>query len=458
MGRGLATVMISAYSIPALLAFLAKLIILRASHKAVTQDRRARLFRAAVVLSLGLNVAEFVVLQRYSYLVNFNGVVVYYAISALVVPLLVHLAISISIDSWDRPRFLPVYAALYGTGIAIAALFAFATPLLVSGVEDMRGYTVTTVRGSLYWLYQTFLICGFAAMLALPVHGLRIDRDKRRRSQCKLWIAATTPLVVLVLAIILLLQFNIRWFNATVTSPLLITLMLATIGYVIHKRRVIELDFYIPGSQGRKRKISFYEELDHLERKAKRASSLSDLINDIALVFACPVALITNAGSKQLSDGAPLLLSSFSTEQLCLVQRLSVIDDPTISTEIRGEMSKVDASAIIPFFADTHTLSFWLVCGRQFSRRIYSALDFKRLSGLIDKLSGLLLERALTEQCVRYPTPIIANQTLERSIEELEARLIRDALSQAKGKKAEAARLLGIRPNTLHYKLRRYRI
>jgi transcriptional regulator with GAF, ATPase, and Fis domain len=46
--------------------------------------------------------------------------------------------------------------------------------------------------------------------------------------------------------------------------------------------------------------------------------------------------------------------------------------------------------------------------------------------------------------------------TLEEAVEALEARLIREALEACEGHVSVAARRLGIRPNTLHYKMRKY--
>lgn len=464
--------MISPYSIPAALAFLAKIAILLISHRAELQGSRARLFRTAVGLSVALNVAEFIVLQKFSYQISFSGVVAYYAISVLVVPLLTHLAISISIDTWSQGRFVPVYVGMYGSAVALATLFIFGTPLLVTAIEDMRGYTVTALRGSFYGAYQAFLVLNFLAILLLPIYGLRNDREQSRRDQCKLWIVATTPLVILVLTIVALLHLNIRWFNITVTSPLLIALMFASIGYVVHKHPVIELDFYIPGSKGRRRKMGFYKQLSNLEANAPHCPSLQALLDDIAHVFCCPVALVTNIGAKQVSKGAPESLSSLPVSALTGIQQFVVVDDPTLPEWAHGAMVRASAAAIIPFFPCARTLSFWLICGSQFNRQVYSSLDFKRLKTLIEKLSGCLLEKTIIERTIlelpiadqalalneehgAYPcTP----QTLQTRIEELEAGFIRAALAQAKGNKAEAARLLGVRPNTLHYKLRRYQI
>lgn len=451
--------MISPYSIPAILAFLAKLAIFVVSRKASLQDKRAGLFRIAVLLALGLNIAEFIVLQRFSDSADFNGVVTYYAISALVVPFLVHLAVSISVDTWDRPTFRRALVLIYGPGIVLATAFVFGTPLFLKGVEDLRGYTVTGIPGPLFGLYEAFLICSFVAIVAFPIVGLRRYRNQNRYDQCKLWLAATTPLAVLVITVLVLLKLNVRWFNITVTSPLLIALMFATIGYVIHQRPIIELDFYIPGSKGRKRKKEFYRELSHLEQHAIHASSLSDLVENIAGVFKCPVALVTSGGLIQASSNSPEPLRLLPATTLMEVRRIVLIDDPAVSSQLHQTMHQATAVAIVPFFSNTARLCFWLICGAGFDRHIHSALDFKRLKTLFDQLAGLLLEYSLFGGKERsWPLRDGDEKSLGLRIVELETKFITDALMKTKGNKAEAARLLGIRANTLHYKIRRLNI
>lgn len=49
-----------------------------------------------------------------------------------------------------------------------------------------------------------------------------------------------------------------------------------------------------------------------------------------------------------------------------------------------------------------------------------------------------------------------ADKTLEEHVTELEKRLITETLQQCGGNKSKAARVLGLKPNTLHYKLERY--
>jgi len=48
------------------------------------------------------------------------------------------------------------------------------------------------------------------------------------------------------------------------------------------------------------------------------------------------------------------------------------------------------------------------------------------------------------------------NKSLDKCLSEFETLIIRQTLEHCQGNKAKAARRLGLRPNTLHYKLERY--
>lgn len=50
----------------------------------------------------------------------------------------------------------------------------------------------------------------------------------------------------------------------------------------------------------------------------------------------------------------------------------------------------------------------------------------------------------------------VTNKSLDEHVSEFEARLIVQTLERCDGNKSKTARLLGLRPNTLHYKLQRH--
>lgn len=472
--------MISPYSIPALLAFLAKLVIFYYSRRALLQTTETRIFRLAILASLVMNVAEFVLLQKFSYQSTYVSVITYYAVSTLLVASVLHLAIAISFENWNSDRLLPVYAVVYGSALALSFMFIFLTSALITEIQDFRGYSATIRPGPFYWIEEIFVAFGLVGSLILPLFGLRSSRIANRRSQCKLWIAVASPLVLLVIAVIVLRHMDIRWFNITVTSPPLITLLLAGVGYAIHNSRIIELDFYIPWSRARKVKTKLYQNLNDLGHELRRVPSFQALLDRVAEVLQCPVALVSNFNLALASAGADKTVLHFPVAELADIERVTVINEISErQRSIRGLMVKHRVAAIIPLFPYSRSISFWLLCGEPFGQRVYSVLDFKILQRLLERLSGLLLDKVMQlDPEVHTQNPLerpgtggqelqtrseeqkreCSEKTLQDRIAELEANCIKAALLQTEGNKAEAARLLGLRPNTLHYKMRRYRI
>jgi DNA-binding NtrC family response regulator len=50
------------------------------------------------------------------------------------------------------------------------------------------------------------------------------------------------------------------------------------------------------------------------------------------------------------------------------------------------------------------------------------------------------------------------DKTLDECVAGFEAQIIEETLKRCGGNKSQAARALGLRPNTLHYKIERYRL
>lgn len=463
----------SLYSIPAVLALLTKAAIFYFSQRATSQPIQGRIFRIALGLSILLNVAEIVVLQKISPQIDYWGGVFYYAISTLLLPLLVHLAISLSFDNWDTRRFIPTYVLLYGVAIAICITFVFFTPLLMTGARDLGGYTATAIQGPFYWVYRTFLMSSLISLVLIPAIGLRGNRPESKRSQCKLWILAVSPLVLLIGVITYLLHLGIHRFNATVTTPLLIALFLGTLGYIVHNARVIELNFYIPWSSARRSKEGLYKKLNELSGELPHFECLQELLNRIANILGCPIALVLSDNSVFAATNLGKTSSLPSTEQLRQFTRLTVIYETNdISPSSHEIMLRHNIEAVIPFFPYSNTGACWMICGPPFSQHIHSALDFRVLQRLFEKLSGLLIDQVLALSRETHIEPAELNKDspsgtamnyvyrppkpLEECIAEFEASCISAALQRTNGNRAEAARLLGLKPNTLHYKLRRH--
>jgi hypothetical protein len=190
--------------------------------------------------------------------------------------------------------------------------------------------------------------------------------------------------------------------------------------------------------------------------------------------------------------------------------------------EAHALMTRHKVAVIVPYHPHSETAASWMLLGERFSEEIYTPLDFKVVEELFDRMGDLFLDKLLLmrtqltdaqremralhhrlahaweeldqirkeNQSLReqnsqlmseYATTVEstvlgtkaalageptaeveaiapAEKSLDDYVEEFEARIIGQVLKRCEGNKAKAARLLGLRPNTLHYKIERYGI
>lgn len=193
-----------------------------------------------------------------------------------------------------------------------------------------------------------------------------------------------------------------------------------------------------------------------------------------------------------------------------------------VANEIEGRlpelyemMKRHKVGAIVPFNPHSATSANWMLLGEHFSDQVYTPLDFKMVETLFDRIGErfldnlLLLRSQLTEaneelrdyqrrltvawseleslrktldqtehdnralreekaslmrQSFRVvdgslPSAIESGQkTLQQYLAESEREIVRSALREADGNRAEAAKLLGMRPQTLHYLIQRHNL
>ena len=256
---------------------------------------------------------------------------------------------------------------------------------------------------------------------------------------------------------------------------------MATIGYAVHSPRIIELDFYFPWSKARKLKNRLYERLAALGTQA--ADSPQTLIDRLAETLKCPVSVIASR-LVFASSGAGELLSSFPR------QELRKIDHMLVASEINGLLPDTHAllkkhhvAAVVPFYPHSRIAASWLLLGESFSQSVYTPRDFQALEGLLTKMADLFLDKALEMENqtretqrklqsmqqqyteLKHELDVVKQDlendaepqtSLEACVAEFESKLIKRTLILCEGNQAEAARRLGLRPNTLYYKLKKY--
>lgn len=72
--------------------------------------------------------------------------------------------------------------------------------------------------------------------------------------------------------VLVLLRFELKWFNASVTLPIPMALLLAAIGYCIHSKRIVDLSVHFPFSKLRRRRLALHVSLANIAVDAQRAS------------------------------------------------------------------------------------------------------------------------------------------------------------------------------------------
>ena len=450
---------IYSYTLPALLAFISKIVILVLSLRAERHNFQIHLFIVALLGSMVINIAEIAVLQKLA--TPLFAVTLHYVAHVVTLALLAHLAVCVSVDHFNKKLFSMAGAVIYAYAVMLGVLLIF-TPKLIAGVEPIGNYTYTRIPGPLFWIYELFMLICLAAITVLPAWGLREGRDETARNRCKLWLTLSSPLVILILAVLILLHFGFRWFNATVTAPLLIAMFMVAVGYAVHHQRPIDLNFYLPGSRIKRFKIDLYTKLADFGREIPRFRSISQLLKQLAIILKCPVVLFSPHGVIQ-NTPANSKLSNFPLPVLHNIGHMVVASEIRESEpSLHTLMTQHGAAVIVPLFPHSKTARHWLFLGKPFSHSIYMPQDFREIERLFGKIAGLLLDKLLRADEKTFRTPQAATSKLEKSlpesVAEFEAGLIRQALTSCNGNQAHAARLLGIRSNTLHYKIERYRL
>lgn len=477
---------IYAYSIPAILALVTKAAILYLSRHAEVQNIQTRLFSAAVVAALGVNIAEIALLQRFVESNTYFWGITYFVTHIIMLALLTHLAILVSFDSPSKRRHWLLSTVLYGYVVMLEVLLLFSSRQLIQEFRPLHGYTVTRIPGPFFWIYELFIAACLLAILVLPFWGLRRGRAPIARCRSKLWFISVFPFALLALLIISLLHFQIYWFNSTVTTPLLITLLLGAIGYAIHNRRIVDVDFYLPWSSVRKLKMALYAHITALSHEIPQFRSIDGLIRGLTDIVRCPVALLGSRNARFLSGEDTARMSSFPITALTTIDKMLVANEiPEKFPREHGLMAEHKIAVIVPFFPHSNKASCWLLLGEPFSQQMYTPQDFRTIESLFRKMAGLFLDEMLDkgfdskvlqscgrgnetqlgasdferqEHAVSRKTKYNPKKSFKEVVSEFEAQVIRDALQRCHGNQAEAARILGLRPNTLFYKIERYRL
>jgi hypothetical protein len=256
----------------------------------------------------------------------------------------------------------------------------------------------------------------------------------------------------------------------------------------------------------RKRKTAFYNRIRGTIAEIADLGSVNEAVQRIADALNCSVVLVNGPRPIVALAGHGKPIADFPTQELRQIDQIVVANEIIDADPARHLLMKQHGvAAIVPFHPRSKTAASWMLLGDAFSDSVYTPLDFKVVEELFDRMGELFLDKlvllrsqlndALEEVQVlqqrldttekklvdirreTVPLPRTApkllqpgdaadktaqaaeeRMTLDEHVSAFESRIIEETLKQCGGNKSQAARMLGLRPNTLHYKIERYRL
>ncbi|OGI62127.1 MAG: hypothetical protein A2W18_01950 [Candidatus Muproteobacteria bacterium RBG_16_60_9] len=512
--------MIEYASVPALVALIFKLILVVYSARSPIKNAITWLFLALLVVFTLLNLDEFFFLNYaprigMTPIVNAAGFV-YIAFWIPAIALLLHLAVVLSFDRGSVFRRPAVIFAIYAPIVPFEYLLLFTNKFVLEFKPFL--YSILRVPGPLYWIGETWAILLLSATFAVLVYGARGSRPALARVRARLWLLALSPMILLVIYMILAHHMGWRRLTFPVHIPIVVTFFLLMTTYATHERphpggfyrflyRLFDLESYLPWSKAYRRKTALYDRIRNMIAGIGDSDSTKSIVRQLSDVLQCPVVLM-NRERLAVETGQARELAEFPRAALPPVDRLVVAHEVARDLpDLRSLMAHHKVAAIVPFHPHSRAAS-WVLLGEGFSEQVYTPVDFDEVKRLFDRLADhmldeqmhmraeLTLARRETQELHRHiadaaqhlhaiekqlaehknarhenPPPSTADaaghdavaqeaatsrKSLADYVADLERRMIINALERCGGNQAKAAEYLGLRPNTLHYKMQRY--
>lgn len=509
--------MIAYVSIPALVALAFKFILLIYTARSPVKNIVARLFLALLVAFTFINFDEFIFLN---YIPKYGITPAVQAAGFLYVflwiptiALLLHLSLALGTQSSGASN-RRLLLCLYAPALPIAYLLLF-TDKLILHFRAFR-FSMLRVPGPWYWIAESAAIVYLSATLLLLLYGARRSRPALSRIRARMWLLALAPIIILVICLII--SHHLGWYKLTfpVHVPLAITFFLLVTTYATHERpsrggfyrflyRLFDIESYLPWCKAYRHKATLYCRIRKMIVEIGEFRSVRHIVRGISEMLQCPVMLVTSSRPAPLRAGDTREIAKYPREALLHIDRTVMAHQIARNMPwTHALMAQHQVAAIVPFYPHSRAAS-WMLFGISFTEQVYTPADFDVVQGLFDRLGGHLLdeqirlrceldaadretrmlhqrlggstqrrqtERALTippgslgttldEEMAHVQTEIlvqaeITQTTLDQHVAMFERGIIARALMRAGGNQAKAAELLGLRPNTLHYKMRRY--
>lgn len=352
------------------------------------------------------------------------------------------------------------------------------------------------------------LLVVLGAALALQLH--RVAKLKSAAYRAREWLFVLGIATAFIPAVaVAFMQYSGALSVTTGSSvllPSIITSAIVTL-YAYRQSRVIDVAYYLPWTEIHKRKTALYKRIQSAVSNTTENGSIRHAVTELAGALDCSVMLITQNRAPIDLVGPDRRITAIPIEKLREITRFIVANEVASTLpDTYSAMQHHGIAAIVPFYPNRQSGSAWILLGEGFTETIYTPLDFEMVWRLFDRLSELFLDkmvqmhiqlngaehrlRSMQEILQKTEETLITLQTeredlirenkrfaqeqatdpirqimcllekqeapLEERVATFEKAIIDHALRQTAGNKSQAAKLLGLRPNTLHYKLERH--
>jgi len=257
----------SIYFAPALIALLFKLFVLA---YVLRGSKVSIVFLSLIIVFAFHNAIE---ILGYFNVQNDNAVNIFFrlyyiATTYVVLYILLH---GLSVSKLENTIVTGLLIALATT---ISGLIVF-TDLVIAGQYSI-GYTVTAIKGSLYWLFATYLLIVLLSNFAVISQGYRIAKSRIDAVRCVHSMIALAPVMLIFLLTIIFKIVDIK-INATGLIPIATTLFLVIVLKTESKHKLSDLRRVMPLSAERQTSDNFMDLLDNYIQSKNRCNVYKEL-------------------------------------------------------------------------------------------------------------------------------------------------------------------------------------
>ena len=382
-------------ALPAIIALIAKIIIFAYARSSRTHNLQTRLFLWALFALAVQNLTEIDIVYRMSQGgLPVHSFTVFYASAIIALSLFTHLAAHVAIGD-HLPRLgRAIIVGCYVYAATLLLLLFFTATIL--GGATVVDYNLASVPGSHYALFEVYVVSTCIGLLALFSYGALRQETAASRAKNALLLAGMFPALVVVITVLTLLHFDIKWVNAATILPLAITLFVVVSAYAIYEHRIFDIQIFIPWSKTRRRKTAFHSGVRRLIAEVAELPSASQIVRRLSDTLRCPVALLGPNRALFAGDSAKQM-ANLPQEELNKIEQIVVAEEILESRPGTYSMMKSNGiAAIVPFYPHSETVSGWLLLGDSFNEQVHSPLDFRLVEELFGKMSELFIDRFVT--------------------------------------------------------------